>query len=59
VVIKLHAEVAAQNVRFTPESEQFRRYYWTYGSSNFSINVGSSLGARELLTRRDTGHVCK
>jgi hypothetical protein len=25
----------------------------------WSIKVGSSLGARELFTRRDTGHACK
>jgi hypothetical protein len=27
-------------------------------SATRSINVGSSAGARELLTRLDTGHLC-
>ena len=42
-----------------PIADIVARHYSTCGSSTFSMSVGSSLGVRELFTRRDTVQVCK
>jgi hypothetical protein len=41
------------------QTRAFTQFVYGDHAATLSISVGSSLGARELFTRRDTGHVCK